>query len=188
MINAGLGNGGQMNSRILGMAFISISIALLLASFYRESIVLLNYDVPLAGICLIFVVLSVLSFQHAEISYKKTQEKMNTRVEKQIGGLTNVMASDVKRETMFNEELRSQIHSVSAEMKTHDKELATGLKKQGKALAVGMKKQVKVNAEVKKSIKTIASEVKEVKKQKSNPDSKKDTGKPVAKKHKKKKK
>ena len=169
-----------MKSRTLGMVFISISTAFLLASFYAESVVLLGYSVPLAGICLIFVVLAVVFFQHAERSERKVQETVNTKVEKQIGSLTNVVASDVKRETMFNNELRSEIHSVSADMKTQDRELATGLKEQRKALATGMKKQGKVNAEVKKSIKTISSEVKKASKPEVKKKSKK--GKPGSKK------
>jgi membrane protein implicated in regulation of membrane protease activity len=164
MMNAGWGNGGRMRPRILGMVFISISIAFLLASFYAESVVLLSYNVPLAGICLAFVVLAVVFFEHAERCDRKAQENVNTKVEKQIGGLTNVVASDVKRETMFNTELRSQIQSVSADMKTHDRELAADLSKQGKALAAGMKKQNKVNVEVKRSIKGISSDVKRLSK------------------------
>ena len=161
-----------MRPRILGMVFISISIAFLLASFYTESIVLLNYDVPLAGICLIFVVLAVVFFQHAERLDRKAQERVNTRVEGEIGGLTSVVASDVKRETKFNKELTSEIRTVSADMRKQDKLLVTGLKEQGKALTEGMKKQGKVNADVKKSIRTISSDVKKMRKREGKKKSK----------------
>ena len=153
-----------MNYRILGMACITLSIIFLLSSFYTESILLLNYNTPLAGISIIFVIFAVLFFQYAEKSEIKAQENVSGNVSEEIEQLTTAIASDLKREDKIKTELQKEISTLASDTKNKDKELVSGLKRQEKTLTAGMKKQGKVNVEIKKKIKDMSSEVKKQKK------------------------
>jgi len=153
-----------MNYRIFGTLCIALSIIFLLSSFYTEGILLLNYNIPLAGISIIFVIFAVLFFQYADKYEIKAQENVSGKVSEEIEQLTTAIVSDLKREDKIKTELEKEISTLASDTKNKDKELVSGLKRQEKTLASGMKKQGKVNVEIKKKIKDISSEMKKQKK------------------------
>ena len=167
----------KVRPRIIGIVCIAISVVLLLDSFYTESILLLNYNVPVAGICLLFVVFAVAFFEYADKYDINSQKKISSEVTEQIDDLTAALASDLKREDKIKTELKKDMASMTSDLKRQDKTLATGLKNQGKTLASNVKKQGKMNIEVKKKIKDLSSEVK---KPKPNPSLPKPAAKPAA--------
>lgn len=151
-----------MRTRILGMVFIAVSIAFLLASFYTESILFLNFNVPSAGISIISVVFAVAFLEYADKSEIKAQKKVISEVSDEMDELTSALASDLKREDKIKADLKREIGSLTSDMKKQDKTLASGLKMQEKTLSSRMKKQGKVNVEIKKRIRDISSDVKKM--------------------------
>jgi len=171
-----------MKYRTLGMVWIAVSIFFLLSSFYTETMIFLGYNIPLAGISIIFVIFAVLFFQYADKHEIKAQENVSGKVSEEIEQLTTAIASDLKREDKIKTDLEKEISTIGSDLKNEDKVLASKLKTQEKMLTSSVKKQGKVNVEVKKKIKYLSSEVKKQKKQKLNTGDTKPGAKPAGKK------
>jgi hypothetical protein len=152
-----------MDAKLLGLICIALSLVFLLGSFFSPAIQVLDASVPLAGISIIFVILSLLFFQQAERSVMKTQWMLNSEFAKEIHKASSAIDAEEKSEKKDSGELKKDISSLAADMKRQDKALSIDIRKQGKTLSSDVKRQAKAGKDLKKRVDTLATDVKKMK-------------------------